>query len=116
MDLIQSIPIEADKPRNLRFGVGAVVRLERVYNKPITQILGDLQEQARSKQMCLGLLVDVLVAGLQHEDPTLTAETFAEALSIPQLVSLVPAIGAAITAAFPPPKEDLPNVPEQPIA
>jgi hypothetical protein len=121
-DLIPSIPIVADKPRNLRFGAGAVVRLERAFNKPITEILQDLQDQARSKQMRVGLLLEILAAGLQHEDKGLTAEDLGDALGakfgsewLTQLAGLVPAIGQAIKAVFPQAKETpLPNAPEQP--
>ena len=122
MDLIPSIPIEADKPRNLRFGAGAVVRLERAFNKPITAILQELQEQAHSRQVRVGLMLEILVAGLQHEDKGLTAEDLADALALkfgndwlPHLIGLTPAIGQAIKAVFPQVKEaPLPNVPEQP--
>ena len=120
LELIPSIPIEADRPRVLRFGAGAVLRLERACDKPITQILEDLQAQARSKHMRMGLLLEILVAGLQHEEPTLTAEVLAEAMGarygrewLPHIINLVPAIGSAIRAAFPAAKEDLPNAIEQ---
>ena len=122
MDLIPSIPIEADKPRSLRFGAGAVVRLERAINKPITEILQDLMEQARSRQLRVGLLLEILAAGLQHEDKGLTAEDLGDALGakfgsewLTRLAGLVPAIGQAIKAVFPQAKEPpLPNAPEQP--
>jgi len=105
-DLIPSILIDADKPRSLRFGAGAVVRLERAYNKPITQILQDLQDQARLKQMRVGLLLEILVAGFQHEDKGLTAEELADSLAnrygrewLPQLATMVPQIGQAVSVS-----------------
>jgi hypothetical protein len=122
-NLIPSIPIDADRQRNLRFGAGAVVRLERACNQPITEILQDLKEQARSKQMRVGLLLEILTAGCQHEDKGLTAEDLGDAMAqrygrdwLPQLATLVPAIGEAIQAAFPAAKEALPNATEQPPA
>lgn len=59
------VQIELDKPRNLKFGLGALRDLERATGKPLAQILMDLSSVG------IDALSTALLHGLKHEDPTL---------------------------------------------
>lgn len=60
------ISIELDKPRTLRYDIGAIGDLEAAYGKPLGGILHDLA------QMGITVTVLCLLHGLAHEDRSLT--------------------------------------------
>lgn len=61
-----SVPIELDKPRNLRFNLRAIADLEAVTGKPVGDITRDL------RMIGVTAIVACLHAGLAHEDKALT--------------------------------------------
>ena len=62
------VQIELDKPRQLKYGLGALRDLERAMNgKPLAQILMDLSSVGIDA-LCIALL-----HGLKHEDQSLNA-------------------------------------------
>lgn len=61
------VPIDFDKPRQLRFDLAAVRDLEAAMGgRPLAAIIGDLS------QVGVNAMVMALWAGLQHEDPSIT--------------------------------------------
>jgi hypothetical protein len=63
---IQSIPIELDKPRNLRYGIGTQIKVEKLLGCKITQI--DMSKIGMEEW------AKIVYAGLEWEDKTLTVD------------------------------------------
>jgi hypothetical protein len=62
------VPIELDKPRNVKYGLASVRDLEAAMGgKPLASVLHDLS------LIGINVLVIALYHGLKHEDPTLNA-------------------------------------------
>jgi len=85
--------IELDKPRTLRYGMNALVRIEEMLGKPISKL--DL-ENISIKDMRT-----IIYAGLYHEDKDLTPERAGELIDdYSDIESIAEKLGEAMTAAF----------------
>jgi hypothetical protein len=111
-----SYPIVADRPRNLRFTAAAIARVEEAYDKPISDILEQLQEGAKAGQVRLRLLLELVTAGCQHEDPELTWQKLGDAMNLSDMKSLLQPLVAAIRLAFPEAPEDADPNAQTPVA
>lgn len=104
-EALQSVEIHLDKTRHLRFDFRAIRKLEKQTSKPLL----------RGELLKLAFLDDILVflaAGLEHEDPTVTADSIAPHLDLANLTTYIEAIGAALALALPKPKRpDLASLP-----
>lgn len=101
-----SVPIVLDRPRALRFTAAAFARLEEAYDRPIGELLAELQAGAKAGKMRMRLVLELLTAGLQHEDPDLTWQSLGDAIGVADIPSLIGPLTKAIRLAFPAPKEE----------
>jgi hypothetical protein len=100
---VLSIPVTMDKPRNLRFGIEAMVAIEERYNKSFLEIA----QECLGKNPKITTLRDMLWAGLKHEDPNLTPEKVSSIMDeTPSIPDVLVAIDKAITAALSEKKDD----------
>lgn len=89
----QSVTIILDKPRSLRYGMNALVRIEELLGKPITKL--DFEN------ISINDLRTIMYAGLYHEDKTLTPESVGDLIDEYSDISLAAEkLGEAMTAAF----------------
>jgi hypothetical protein len=65
------IPIELDRIRNLRYGMQAMINLERKLGKPMASI--DFEKEVRYEE-----IATIIWAGLYWEDKTLTVDAVVE--------------------------------------
>lgn len=97
-----SVPIQLDKKRNLKYGIEAMMKLEELYpGKGFMDIIGLLQEKPT-----ITLIVNVLCAGLSHEDDTLTPKKLAKILDDADIEDLIGIINKAIMGATPEPNNE----------
>lgn len=88
------VSIQLDKIRNLRFGMQAIMRVEQKLNKPFSAI--DFE-----KEMKFTEIVDVIWAGLVHEDPSLTPDKVAELIDDhSDIQTVMEKMGEAMAEAF----------------
>lgn len=89
----QSVTLELDKPRSLRFGLNALVRVEEMIGKPISKL--DL-DNISVKDMRT-----IIYAGLFHEDKNLTPERVGELIDdYSDINTVAEKLGEAMTEAF----------------
>ena len=89
----QGITIELDKPRTLRYGMGALVKIEELTGRPISKL--DLDNIAIKD------LRSIIYAGLCHEDDALTPEKVADIVDEhSDLTTVAEKLGDAMSLAF----------------
>ena len=81
-------PIEMDKVRNFRFGMRAVDFIEKKFEKPISKV--------NFENMTMRETATVILAGLIHEDNTLTEEKVMDIID--EKGNLEEVLGAMATA------------------
>ncbi|MDO9536635.1 MAG: hypothetical protein Q7J85_15210 [Bacillota bacterium] len=89
----QGVTLELDRPRTLRYGMNALVKIEELTGKAISKL--DLENIAIKD------LRAIVYAGLFHEDKALTPEKVADLIDEYSELSLVAEkLGEAMTLAF----------------
>lgn len=89
----KGITINLDKPRTLRYGMNALVKIEDITGKSILAL--DLNK------VCIKDLLAIIYAGLYHEDKTLTPEKVGDLIDeYSNLTEVAEKIGEALTSAF----------------
>ena len=89
----QGITIELDKPRTLRYGINALVKIEELTGKNLTNL--DLDH------ISIKDLRTIVYAGLFHEDKDLTPETCADLIDeYSDIGTVAEKLGEAMTLAF----------------
>lgn len=87
------ISIELDKRRTLRYGMNALIIIEEMTGKTLTQL--DMEH------MSMKDLRTMVYAGLFHEDPSLTPEQCGDFIDTYSNITLVAEkMGEAMTLAF----------------
>ena len=87
------ITIELDKPRTLRYGMNALIKIEEMTGKHLTKL--DLE------QLSIKDLRTIIYAGLFHEDHNLTPEACADLIdAYSDIGTVVLKLGEAMTLAF----------------
>jgi hypothetical protein len=86
--------IELDKSRNLRYGMVALMKIEKKLGKPFSKI--DFENEMNYEE-----IATVLWAGLVHEDTSLTVDSVAELIDEhSDIQTAVTAMGEAMQEAF----------------
>jgi hypothetical protein len=89
----QGITIELDKPRTMRYGMNALIKIEELTGKQITKL--DLDN------LSIKDLRTIIYAGLFHEDPTLTPDQCADLVDgFSSVTEVAQKIGEAMSLAF----------------
>ena len=89
----QSVTLELEKPRSLRYGMNALVKIEEMIGRPISKL--DL-EHISIKDMRT-----IIYAGLFHEDKNLTPEKVGELIDeFSDINTVAEKLGEAMTIAF----------------
>lgn len=92
--MVKFIEINLDKPRKLRFGMMALMRIEKKLGKPFSKI--DFENELTYEE-----LATVIWGGLVHEDQDLTIERVAELVDeYSDIATVSNAMGDAMKAAF----------------
>ena len=87
------VTLEIDKPRTLRYGMNALVKIEEMLGKSITKL--DLDN------ISIKDLRTIVYAGLFHEDNTLSPEKVGELIDEHSEIGVVAEkLGEAVTLAF----------------
>jgi len=87
----QSVTIELDRPRNLRYGMNALVKIEEMIGRPISKL-----ENISIKDMRT-----IIYAGLFHEDKNLSPEKVGELIDeFSDINTVAEKLGEAMTEAF----------------
>ncbi len=86
-----SVLIELDRPRNIRLTTNALVKVEEVLSKPLSEI-----------GVAIGLkeIRALLWAGLLHEDKTLTLETVGDLIDEADFEYVSTKVGEAINLSL----------------
>jgi hypothetical protein len=88
------VPIELDKTRNMRFGMVALIRLEKKLGKPFAKI--DFENEMTYEEVAT-----IIWGGLVHEDPDLTPEKVAELIDdYSDIQTALKVMGEAMQEAF----------------
>lgn len=88
------LPIQLDKMRNLRFGMGALIEIEKKIGKPFAKI--DFENEMSFEELSI-----VLWGGLVHEDSELTPSKVAALVDdYSDLATVMESIGKAMLIAF----------------
>ena len=88
------LPIILDKTRNLRYGMVALMKIEKKLGKPFSKI--DFENEMTYEE-----IANILWAGLSHEDPTLTPEIVAELIDdYSDIQTAITVMGEAMQEAF----------------
>jgi len=91
----QGVTIVLDRPRQLRYGINALVRIEELTGRAITQL--------ELEQLAMTDLRIILYAGLCHEDANLTLEQVGDLLDdFGDLPQVAEKLGEALSLAFAP--------------
>lgn len=89
----QSVTIELDRPRNLRYGMNALVKIEEMIGRPISKL--DLDN------ISIKDMRTIIYAGLFHEDKNLSPEKVGELIDeFSDINTVAEKLGEAMTAAF----------------
>lgn len=89
----KSVTIELDKARNLRYGINALVKIEEMTGRKITEL--DLDKVGMKD------LRTIVYAGLVHEDKTLTPEKVGDLIDeYADITVVADKLGDAFIAAF----------------
>lgn len=87
------VPIELDKTRNIRFGMVALMKVEKKLGKSFSKINFD--------EITYDEVANILWAGLVHEDPELTPDKLAELIDeYSNVQTAITLMGEAMTEAF----------------
>jgi hypothetical protein len=97
-DPVRGLRLELDRPRHLRFTLGALRRIEEASGIGIEQ-----QEALAEWSRTLEGVTTMLWAGLCHEDPDLTLEQVYEIVDIENFSQIRAAIDQAVGVAMPAP-------------
>ncbi len=88
------VPIELDKTRNLRYGMVALIKLEKRMGKPFAKI--DFENEMNYEEVAT-----IIWGGLSHEDPDLTPEKVAMLIDdYSDIPTALAAMGEAMQEAF----------------
>ena len=88
-----SVTIELDKPRTLRYGMNALIKIEELTGKNLTKL--DLDN------ISVKDLRTIVYAGLFHEDKDLTPEKCADLIDeYSDITTVAGKLGEAMTLAF----------------
>ena len=92
--MIPFIVIELDRPRKLRFGMGAMIEFEQLTKKKITELTDD--------DMSGELLANILWIMLRQEQPELTLKQVCDIVDdyADNMTDVVSKVTEAINAAF----------------
>ena len=92
--MIPFVIVNLDKPRKLRFGMGASIEYEQITGKKLMAI-GD-------EDITMDMLATLLWAGLKHEDKSLTKDAVIEIVDehAESIADVVNSITEAINAAY----------------
>ncbi len=89
----QGVTIELDKPRTLRYGMNALIKIEELTGKNLTKL--DLDNISAKD------LRTIVYAGLFHEDKDLTPEKCADLIDeYSDITTVAGKLGEAMTLAF----------------
>lgn len=88
--MVPMVKIDVDKPRNLRYDLNAMCEVERLTDKPFSQL--------DNSMMTIRI---VLWAGLVHEDPDLTLQDVGGFIHRGNLPDINSALARALRAAIP---------------
>lgn len=89
----QSITIILDKPRGLRYGMNALVKIEELLGKPITKLDFD--------NISINDMRTIIYAGLYHEDKELSPEIVGDLIDeYSDISTAAEKLGEAMTEAF----------------
>lgn len=89
----QGVTIELDRPRTLRYGMNALVKIEELTGKAISKL--DLEN------ISIKDLRTIVYAGLFHEDKKLNPELVADLIDEYSELSIIASkLGEAMTLAF----------------
>lgn len=89
----QGVTIELDRPRTLRYGMNALVKIEELTGKTISKL--DLEN------ISIKDLRTIVYAGLFHEDKSITPERVADLIDeYSELQTVANKLGEAMTMAF----------------
>lgn len=100
----KSVTIELDKARNMRYGMNALVKIEELIGKSITNI--DLAN------LSINELRNIIFAGLVHEDNSLTPEIVGNLIDdYSNIAEIGSKLGEAFTLAFGDKKSKNANIP-----
>ena len=89
----KSVTIDLDKARNLRYGLNALVRIEELTGKGITEL--------NLERITMKDLRTILYAGLCHEDSELTVEKVGELIDeYSDITTVASKLGEAFNIAF----------------
>ena len=86
----KAIAIELDKQRNLRYTLGSFAYLEEAY--------GDIDSAfAKMEKGSINAIIDIIYAGLMHEDENLTRVQVSNMIDISNMNEIVESIGKAMS-------------------
>ena len=86
--------IKLDKTRNLRFGMVAIMKIEKKIGKPFSKI--DFENEMTYEELAI-----IMWGGLVHEDPELTPDKVAELIDEhSDIATAITAMGEAMTSSF----------------
>lgn len=91
---LKSVPVELDKKRNLRFDMNAFAYLEETFGS-IQEALSQLQTGK------IKAVLEVLKAGLLHEDETLTTREIGKSIGLNDIAPLARSINEAMGLSLP---------------
>lgn len=88
------VPIELDKTRNIRYGMVALMKIEKKLGKPFAKI--DFDNEITYEEVAV-----IIWAGLVHEDESLTPESVAKLIDDhSDIQTAMEAMGKAMEEAF----------------
>ncbi len=109
--VIPGVAVEIDGEQHLlRFNSAAIATLEDNSGLSISELLGSLQEIAKTKRLNVKFLLELIAAGLQHESTDWTWRTLGDKLELADVFDLVVPLMDALVAVFPAPPEKKPVV------
>jgi hypothetical protein len=97
---ILSVPIVLDKPRNLRFGMEAMIAIEDETGRCFPEVYRDLLVGAKTGKFSIKDFRNLIWAGLKHEDENLTPKQVSEILDNSDFEDLLGKIAQAVEGAI----------------
>ena len=91
-ELVKSVPVMLDRPRMLRFDLGAMVLFEKTTGKNALAIGNDLDAET---------ILSLLWASLKSEDPALTMEAVSHMVSPLNIIMVEEKLAEAFQGAMP---------------
>lgn len=89
------VDIDLDKPRKLRYDMNALCELEDVFDKPIMEVLAEIETG-----MSIKLVRAVLWAGLIHEDEELTQRQVGTMIDMSNIMEVQEKLTEAISTSM----------------